>query len=228
MRLASLSILSIFIVSQAEAVALNPGDSLNSSDIEFAEILDGDPDFFGTFLGSGSASAQETRDGVGFGDEVIEDLYDVTGTIDVEVYQGDNGRTVFAYDFSHVDASGTGDSNGVDVFSVSGFAGYDVDVGWNFDSIPYLPGISRSNDGDTITIDYFDPTVTRLSLETLLFSTDAPSFAMNGAGSMNINLDSFGGTLRMVDGLPAPAPIPLPGSGLLLAGGVLLMLRRRK
>lgn len=200
----------------AQAVPLLPGTPFDQfAYFDTGKVVAGDPDFLGPEVATGSASATEQRDGFD-GVEVVEDLYTVTGQIDVTVFQTGAGHMTFAYDFSSIDASFAGDANGARVFTVSGYAGFDVDVGWIFDTDPYVPLISRSIDGDTITVTYFDPRDTQGSLETILFKTNANGFTSSGAGSVDIDITSFGTTTRALTGLPAPAVVPLPASGLLL------------
>lgn len=219
---------TVFFGTAAQAVPLLPGTPFDQfAYFDSGKVVAGDPDFLGIEVATGSASATEQRDGF-VGGEVVEDLYTVTGQIDVTVLQTVSGHMTFAYDFSSIDASFVGDANGARVFTVSGYAGFDVDVGWMFDSDPYVPLISRSFDGDTITVTYFDPRDTQGNLETILFKTDTNGFASSGTGSVDIDITSFGTTTRALSGLPAPAVVPLPASGLLLLGaaGVLAVRRR--
>ncbi|PWR03864.1 hypothetical protein DKT77_03875 [Meridianimarinicoccus roseus] len=216
----SLFALVLLAAGPASALSLIPGETLSSSDyFDLGEVADGDPAFFGTVLDVVTRSATEVRDGVVGPGPVIPGLYDVTGTIMVTVHRSATGRTVFAYDFSSIDNSGAG-INGARVFTVSGFAGYTIDLGWNFDSFPYVPAISRSADGDTVTVEYFDPRDTQVSLETILLATDAPTFSFGGSGTVGIEIDSFGTTVRSLSELPAPSAVPLPAAGLLLAGAL--------
>lgn len=216
----------------AEALSLAPGETLDTGDyFDLAEVPDGDPDFFGALLGSFSESATESRDGFD-GFEVIEDLYVVTGVIAVDVFAAVNGGTTFGYGFSSIDDSGAGSTNGVAVFSVSGFAGYSIDMGWNYETDPYAPVISRSIDGDTVTVSYFSPEDTLQAFgapyEQILLRTDADAFRMAGTGTVDINIETFGVTQRTLAPLPAPSAVPLPASAVLLSAGLGLLAAARR
>ncbi|WP_424969624.1 hypothetical protein [Dinoroseobacter sp. S76] len=216
----------------AQALTLLPGTTLDQNDyFTSGEVTAGDPDFLGTELVTVVASATEIRDGFD-GSMVVDDLYNVTGTITATAIQSVNGHAVFAYDLSSVDMSGAGALNGAAVFSVSGYAGFDVDVGWISPTGPEVPPVEimRSADGDTVTFTFEDPRISQSDfLETILLKTDADTFDLLGEGEVVIAIDSFGDMPRSLSGLPQPAVIPLPMSGLLLLGalGALGVGRRR-
>lgn len=216
------------ICAPAFAVSLLPGVTLDSFDyFTSGEVASGDASWYGTSLGTYSDSVNAKKDGFD-GFDVITDLYDVDATLNVEVFDGSLGTTTFAYHFDTTDNSGTG-INGAFYYSMSGFAGYDIDVGWTYDDFPYVPVISRSGDGDTIRVEYFDPRDTFYSIETLLLRVDAEGFDTSGTGIAGIWIDSFGDQATPLSGLPAPAPVPLPASGLILGGALgLLAIARRK
>lgn len=225
--------LALLVASPSFALSVLPGETVDGSDYFDAQIADGDADFFGTLLTTVVRDANEKRDGFD-GFEIIADLYDVTGRITSRVYRSMTGRTVFAYDLSSVDMSGTGD-NGARIFTLSGFAGWDIDIGWNSSDFPIVPIISRSVDGDTIRVEYFSPldTLEPNLLETILLATTAPGFDLLGTGTVGIEIDTFGTTVRTLTGLPAPslALIPLPAAGVLLGaaiGAMGLVGRRRR
>ena len=229
LRMAGLvSVFGLFLGSSAGALSLAPGDTLSQSDYnDFGEVANGDPNWFGTSLGMFSRSATETRDGFD-GFEVVEDLYIVTGVIDTAVSRSDiGGNLTFGYGFSSIDDSGAGSTNGVAGFMVTGFADYDVEIGWNYDAMPFVPLISRSGDGDKITVDYGFPEDTLQAFgapyETILVRVSAPDFRLTGTGFVDINIDTFGVTQRMLDRMPVPAAIPLPLPGVLLVGGIGLL-----
>ncbi|WP_424975569.1 hypothetical protein [Dinoroseobacter sp. S124A] len=221
---------ALLAAGAAQAVPLLPGTTLDQlAYFDTGKVVAGDPDFLGTQVASGSVSATEQRDGFS-GGGVVDDLYTVTGQINFAVFETSSGHTTFGYDFRSIDDSLAGLLNGARVFSVSGFAGFEVDVGWILDFDPYVPLIERSADGDTITVTYLDPRDTQSDLiETILFKTDADTFDLMGEGEVVIEIDSFGDTTRSLSGLPQPAVIPLPMSGLLLlcALGGLGLSRRR-
>jgi hypothetical protein len=217
---------SVFLFcAPVHALTLLPGTTIDQSDLFDAQVMDGDPAFFGTLLTSVTRSVTETRDGFD-GFEVVQDLYKLTATISVDVYSA-AGNTVFAYKFGATDQSGTGD-NGVRFYTISGFAGLEVTVGWNFDIFPAVPIVSRSVDGDTIMVDFVDLLTTTSPTETLLFATNAPGFDLDGFGTADLEIDTFGTTERTLERLPAPALIPVPASGLLLVSALgLAALSRR-
>lgn len=218
---------SLIFCAPLQALTFLPGTTLDTGDFFFdAEVEETDTAFFGPLLASASRTVTERRDGFD-GFDVIPDLYIVNANIAVDVYAGAIG-TVFAYRFGAVDLSGAGD-NGVPIYTISGFAGLNIVAGWNFAGDPAIPALSRSADGDMIIIDFFDPLTTLQPTETILFATDAPSFRFNGSGAAALEIDTFGTTVRTFERLPAPAPIPLPASGLLLGGALgMIMLARRK
>lgn len=228
------SLAALTIATQAHAVGIAPGETLISLDYVASEVADGDPNWFGTLLDTVSRSATETRDGVVGPGPVIPGLYSVTGQIDAEVHAATNGGMTFSYGFSAIDNSGAGNTNGVATYSVSGFAGWSVDVGWNYDALPYIPIVSRSNDGDTISVTYFAPQDTLQAFgapfERILLHTTANAYGLTGSGQVDINIDSFGVTPRTLDRLPAPSavPLPLPAAGLLGALGLLAAVRRQR
>jgi hypothetical protein len=198
------------------------------------EVGAADPDWTGTVLASGSASATKSRDGFGPGGGIIPDLYNVTATVDSQVIRATNGQLVFQYDFGASDSSFAG-LNGVLGFSFSGFAGYDMTFAYRQAGATYAPTITRSADGDTITFGFFNPIdLTLGGFESFLFAVDAPAFLTTGAGDATILLDTFGTQAVALSGfLPAPAalaPVPLPASlpFLLLGVGMLGMTARRK
>lgn len=217
--------LCLFVGGSASALALGPGETLDEIDYnDFGEVLVGNPLWFGPSLGMFSASARETRDGFD-GFEVIEDLYDVTGVIDVEVFRTTiGGLLTFVYDFSSIVGFSPGQGNGVDVFSVSGFNGYDVEIGWaKADGNAYIPIISRSGDGDTISVDFLDPGATWQCcsvVESILVRVPAPAFRLDGTGVVDINIDSFGVYPNGLSDLPNPSQVPLPVPAALLLGAI--------
>ncbi len=224
----------------AIAVPLLPGETLTFSDYLDAAVAPGDPDWFGTPLLAGSASAVETRDGFAPPD-VVEDLFTFEGLIDVAVERSVTGRTVFGYRIAGRNGSLIA-GGGLLGFAVSGFAGYSVDFAPFGDEDPLLfiaPDISRSADGDVLTFLFtfegglplgFSEVLQDLSVETFLFATDAPEVRTNGGGSLEFTHPEFGSIDVVVPSvLPAPAPIPLPAGLSLLVGGLgaLALLRRR-
>ena len=66
-------------------------------------------------------------------------------------------------------------------------------------------------------------------MKRFLFAVDAMDFRLTGEGEVDIVIDSFGTTSRMLTGFPAPAVIPLPASGLALTLGLVALgaVRRR-
>ncbi|MBE3636918.1 hypothetical protein [Mangrovicoccus algicola] len=214
-------------VLPAAALTLAPGDTLDSADyFDFGEVATSDADWYGTHLGSFSASANVTRDGFD-GYEVVTGLYDVDAELSVDVYDGGSATTTFAYGFLATD-NGLFGTNGALGYTVSGFADYTVEIGWSIAGFPYVPFISRSADGDTVTVEYFDPLDALNPIETLLLRVDAPAFALTGTGTAAISIDSFGTYAEPLSGLPAPAPVPLPPAGLALACGLAVLAGARR
>ena len=202
----------------AVAVPLAPNATLDSTAyFDTGEVLLSDDTWYGTLLGTFMDSATETRDGFN-GFEVVEDLYSVTIDLTVDVYANSLGTTTFAYTYSSSDNVGVG-VNGSLGYSVAGFEGWDVEVGWTSDVMPYVPLIDRSADGDSISVGYLNPTDSFNGIETLLFRTNAPTFT-SGLGEGLINIDTFGEIPVELSGLAAPAAIPLPPSIALLFGGL--------
>lgn len=219
----SIATLLCLLSSPTVALPLAPGATLSQTDYaDFGEVSDGDPDFFGTLSGSFSETATVTRDGFAPALGLVDDLYSVTARISGDVFAATNGGTTFAYEFTAFDDSGTGaPNNGAQVFRVSGFAGYDIDIGWNFDAFPYVPEISRSADGDTISVDYLMPIFFGESpTETILVNANAPAFRTTGGGEADILIDTFGTTAASVSPLPVPSEVPLPAPALLLCTGL--------
>lgn len=222
------------MVSTAEAsFVLAPGGSIDPLDFETTgEVVGADPGWFGTSLGVYSRSARETRDGIDdFDNTIIEDLYDVTGVIDVAVWRAAVGdKLTFQYGFTAFEENGV-DGSGVQIFRMRGFAGYDLELGWSYDQPYFSPLVSRSLDGDTITVDYYEHDfLTSEPIGTLLVRMMAPTFQLSGTGNMDIHLDTFGVIPNEVRLLPAPSEIPIPVPAALLAGGLGLLgaLRLRK
>lgn len=213
----------------AAPVPIIAGMTVDSLAYDGAGVSAGDPDWFGTIEASGQATANRTRDGFD-GFEVVEGLYNVDAFVDWTVTRATNGQLVFGYDFSAVDNVGAG-LNGVLDFTLSGFAGYDLNLAWTGPAFPYVPSVSRSADGDAISFDFFDPLGPIFGgIETILIAVDAPSFRTNGGGTAGIVLDTFGIEQVALSGpLPVPAPVPLPAAaGFLLAAlGGLFALRRK-
>lgn len=233
-RLCALS-LAALLTAPASATPLNPGGNLSFGDYLSYEIATGDPDWFGTELTTVRASASEVRDGILPGiRDVIPDLYAVSAGLETTVSRAANGRLIFKVLPFASDGSFAGAGfNGAKDFSFSGFAGFNVDFGWILGAAPssVAPIISRSADGDTISIDMLDPNIPILGgFEDLLFSVDAPGFTLSGMGSVGIIIDTFGTLPNTLTGLPAPSVVPLPASGLvlMLGLGALHLTRRRK
>ncbi len=227
--IAAAALLASATLSPAAPLPLLPGTTLPSIDyFDFGEVPDGDPDWFGTVLETGTATANETRDGFVI-DEVVEDLYDVDAIVDWTVTRATNGQLVFAHDFSGADNGFVG-TNGVLGFDLNGFAGYDIGIGWNAPGAPYVPTIERSANGETVSVGFFDPRDILFGIETLLIVVDAPDYRTTGTGTAGIEIDSFGTITSPLSGpLPIPAPIPLPAGAVLMLGalGLLGLTRRR-
>ncbi|OED46741.1 hypothetical protein AB838_18775 [Rhodobacteraceae bacterium (ex Bugula neritina AB1)] len=223
----------------ASAVTLGAGETITNPDDYFDSRLTGvEADFFGALLLSGTSTVIRSRPGFD-GVEVVDDFFVGSATIDWEVSSSASGRTVFRFDLFGDNISDAGD-NGAGLFSFSGFAGYDVQFGFASDRPDieiFFPPVSRSGDGDTITI---DPTVVLGSplfefapgvMESFYFSTDAPSFSLGGdTASAEVILESFGAEALFFDRAPAPAMVPLPAPAFGLVIGLLGLgaLRRRR
>jgi hypothetical protein len=219
------------LTSAASAVTLLPGQSVSDAIFDYTDThLDGtEADFFGTSQATVSKTVTETRDGF-IPPDVINNLYVVSASIEVEAIKSASGKQVFSYSLSS-EAGFSPGVNGAIEYVISGFAGYDVDFGYLGDpTFPYAPIIERSANGNNITITLFDPRDVLAGQETLLFSTNAPTYSLGGAGMVDIVIDSFGNTGRMYLGLPAPAAIPLPAPVLALGTGLVALvgLRRRR
>ena len=217
------------------AVPLPPGGTLDLTDYEMLGVTAGDPDWFGTELARVTRSAGETRDGFLDGVGVVSDLYNVSAGITSTAARTASGRVVFDIMPFASDASLAGGfNNGAQFFRVSGFAGYSVDFAWTDPTSPMhllAPAISRSADGDEITINMLAPDIPSLTpqYERFLFAVNATDMRLTGGGEVDIAIDSFGTTTRTLSGFPAPAVIPLPASGLaLMLGLVVLGAARRR
>lgn len=232
------AILSTALASAAGAAALLPGTTLTGADYIDDRILTTDP-LLSPALGTGEAVANRTEDGiVDFSPDVIEGLYNVNAILRSTALSLPTG-TGFLYEIGVEDFSGAG-TNGVATVSVSGFAGYMVDVAPVSDTDGvYAPDIIRSADGDTITFDFsfgnpsfnlLIPGFEGLFIEPYLISTDAPSFSLAGNGSAEILVDTFGIASAPLSGpIAVPAAVPVPaGLPLLLLGLGTLVLRRRR
>lgn len=218
----------------ASAVSLLSGSSVDTFFYEDAEITAGDPDWFGTELAFVTNTATERRDGFD-GFEVVEDLFIVDASLGVRLVRSISERLVFqmlpgAFDVGMFNGDGP---SGAQFFSISGFAGYDVDYGWFNASTfgPLIPGISRSADGDTISIDLIDLTIAQSGgFEEFYFAVDAPDFRFTGTGTATIEIASFGSVERTFSGYPVPSAVPVPASayGLALGLSALGLMRRRR
>ena len=221
----------------AGAAALLPGATLDGGDYIDDRIATTDP-LLSPLLGTGEALFNRTEDGiVDFVPDPIEGLYDVDAILRSAALSLPAG-TGFLYQVGVDDRSGAG-TNGLASVSVSGFAGYAVDVApvWDDDGI-YAPFISRSVDGDTITFDlsFGDPGLNLLTpgidetfIEAYLISTDAPAFSLSGSGTATLLVDTFGvETGPLSESIAVPAAIPVPASlPLLLMALGAFGLRRR-
>jgi len=220
--------LGLFVTPAYAVTGLPPGTSVDTVDYELSEVASGDPMYFETLLDTVVVTATETRDGL-LGPDVIMDLYNVTVELTARVWRGSTGLLTFGYDYAVTNDCCAG-INGSTDFSISGFAGYDVDYGYVMNSgFFYAPGIDRSADGDTMSVNYFDPRDPTPNIETFLFIVDAPTYDFSGTGQMDIFIDTFGALPNGVDGLPVPASVPLPaGLPLMLMGlGAIGVIRRR-
>lgn len=231
---AAITAAALALTTPAHAVLLGAGTTLDFNDYDLYAVTPGDVDWFGTELATATPRATEVRDGFLDGIGVVTGLYNVTAGFDITVTRSTSGRLVFEILPFARDDSFAGLFNGAKDFSISGFAGFDVDFAWT--GVPLssvlAPVIKRSADGDTLTFDMLDPrTAVPGVYENLLFAVDAPSFALTGSGTADILIETFGSTTRSFTGLPAPstAVIPLPASGLALGLGLVALgaMRRR-
>lgn len=241
--LAALLVSAGILTAAPAAADLAPGTGRGNFYTPEDFVVPGDPAFFGAPGASATASGTVIRDGLSPGElDPTDNLFRATAEITSSVVLSEPGRTVLTYDFDFA-PSLAGPSFFV-FATISGFAGYEVDsklVGVfdevNGGSDEFFPGpsISRSDDGDVITIDFRVPDDMDEGRDVgflpVLLDTDAPAARRTGDATVAIFLDTFNVTkTAAVPALLAPAPIPLP-AGLPLLGmglGALALARRRR
>ncbi len=245
------------LATAALAVPLSPGGFVSRDDLapEAARAQPGDPAFFGTSTVPAFANESLSADFL-FGGALISDYFTITGQLVSFINLTTPQRTVFGYEFGFITDEGTDDFPGIafpfEAFyggaSVTGFAGYDVEVAVQaVESDDPLPDVIRSDDGDTITFDFRSEGLPNgipddgFTLSTnivgvpIFLAVNAPAFRFDGTGTIDLAVDSTpltalatGPILYAPAGAPV-APIPLPAGLPLLAAalGALGLARRR-
>ena len=236
------SLAALLVVSPGIALAapLLPGSVATFlDDPAYSGVSLSDPGFTGPVIGSYSRTATRTQDGFDeFSGEVIEDLWVVEATLAGDVIRLDDTGTVAFTTTPTVDLPSAGSDRGLFGlmdYTLTGFAGYAVDI----DSLDALfrggVEISRSPDGDTITFDYNmgipgDSWVLAGPGGSYVLRTDAPAFRLDAVSEVELAIPTFGSETQALSGVAAPAPIPLPAGWALLGGalGLCAGLRRRR
>lgn len=236
---ASLFLAALSLPAAALAAPLPPGGvSTLFDDVTYDGVSRTDPAFTGPVIASYSRTVTRSRDGFDpFSGEVITDLWEVDATLSGEAIRlDDTGLLAFTTTPSVDIVSQGGDPGliGLTRYTLTGFAGFMVDIDLLGDAdFAYVPDISRSADGDTITFDYGFGGLNALTFgegDTYILRTDAPYFRSDAVSETDVAIPTFGvETLNATDIL-APSAVPLPPS-LALMGGALALLaavRRRR
>ena len=182
-----------------------------------------DPELVGSQEADVSRPWERTEDGFD-GFEVVEDIWEVSGTLEMDVTRSDLTSTmIFSPEVIVGFAQGPLGGEGFTGFSLTGYAGYSVEVDYRNDLDPFdtVYEVSRSMDGDVLTFTSpFGPFFQGTPLGVLVIKTDAPAFRLTGTASIETFIDEFGDESVAVSNVPAPAPIPLPPAAAMLIAGI--------
>jgi hypothetical protein len=203
--------------SQAQALSLAPGDIVRYTDMSGTAVA-GNQDFSNP-IAAGDVAFDRTEGGFVAG-ETVDDLEYIRARIAQTIYRtpGTNELTfVNQLIFDQLQAVG-GPGGIAGGYSLSGFAGFDLDVDFNSDLSTAGFDVSRSADGDvltfgvaTIVIDFDGPV--------LIVRTNAVAFNSSGMFSAPTLL-GFGSEDISANGTFAPSPVPLPPALGLLASAL--------
>ena len=102
-------------------------------------------------------------------------------------------------------------------YSLSGYAGWEVDVAWRSDLAEGYPFIvSRAPDGDVLSFATAGDLLSGGQAGRFFsITTDAPAFRLTGTAAVTTFIAEFGEETVLVGGLPATLPLVLAAFGLM-------------
>ncbi len=197
--------------SAASAAILAPGDSILFNNGTTSAI---NPDLDGTVV-------HESLIGFALTDTSGAQL--LTGNyLDRVVRSTNTGQLIFSGRIQDLTYSG-GNDLGLYDWSVSGFSGYQTDVDYRSDdSGDMSPDLAvRPIDGDYIIFDFdIELGSTESSLPTSI-ATDAMLFDLTGTAQLSFYDLTSDDLVVELDGIAAPAPVPLPAAFWLFGSGLI-------
>ncbi len=213
--------------STAQAVSILPGGFVHYPDLP-GTAVSGNSDFANPIV-SGDLPFDRTEGGF-VGGHVVDDLEHIRGRIAQTIYETPgSGELTFVHQLIFDELQVVGGSGGITNYSLSGFAGFDVDVDFNSDLSVAGFDVHRSADGDVLKFDLGGFFLIDFDGPVFVIRTNALAFDASGVFGANTVL-GFGQEDIAANGTFAPSPVPVPPALALLlpALGALGLARRRK